>query len=721
MFTLADLGLPVERDLVGQTLSGCRVDRLLGRGGMGAVYLAHRLRDGRAVVVKVLAPELAADPLLRARFQREWVALAKVDPPHPNLVEVYDVLDLEQTPHIVMEYVEGFSLRRHLQENGRLAPEKAARAALDVARGLAVLHGLGLVHRDVKPDNVLLTPAGSAKLVDFGIAKDLFRSALTAPGQVLGTAAYMSPEQWDDGPVDGRSDVFALGAMLYHLLVGRPPFEGEDVHETADLARTGSYDPPRSIVAEVPLELELVVARALMPELRYRYPSSEELARDLERVLAGHPSAVPCLVAPEGERYALIPARRLTLGRDPKCAIQLDHEGVAPRHAQLRREADGFTLRALRGAGPILVDGLPLERGQVLRDGQRLRLGTVELVFHETGRGGDREPVIARCEAREEVSDGSLRALVQVGDPRVTAHLLEQLTPTPWVEARELALLSDLFGPEVGATVSERRRARDRGGRAGLTNRLAAITGTDLGPDPARWLAWWAQVRALAPIQLSASGRARPEYWLVEGERRVQVRGPVLVGRDPRCDLQLSDPRASRLLLRVIPVHERILIRAEAPGASLEGVPLEGGAFFEPGTTLDCPGARITLGVQLPQRAQNVGSDGLSRIDPGSFEALCDLAHPAVTTALVQHLASGQVASRLAGGALFPADPQGSARFEAALNELCEARSRRARELLPTLLGPRAGDLACCQALLATASLGPQVAPLYAWQSQSNA
>ena len=354
------------------------VERLLGRGGMGAAYLA-RAPGGPPVVLKLLAPEVAEDPRLRARFEREAAALRRL-PRHPSLVSIEDVADAAGEPCLVMGYVEGPTLADEICRQGRLAPDVAARLAQQVADGLQAAHAQGVIHRDVKPANVIVGPGGRATLVDFGVAKDLRRSALTVPGQLLGTAAYLAPELWSGEDVDARADLFSLGATLYHALVGVPPFEG-DLGELADQAEAGDYPPPREAFAEIPEELERVVVRLLMPDRTWRHASAGACARDLEGVLAGRPAATPCLVAPDGRRHALLPALRATLGRDPACDLVLDDASVSRRHAQVAREAGGFSLTDLGSSGGTFVGDERVTAPRLLLDGDRVRLGGLELRF----------------------------------------------------------------------------------------------------------------------------------------------------------------------------------------------------------------------------------------------------------------------------------------------------------------------------------------------------
>ncbi len=321
----------------GSVFAGCEVERLLGRGGAGAAYLARRQTDGRAMVLKFLAPEVAHDPDVRARFLREGQAQERT-PPHPNVVRVHGAHEERGLPFLVMDHAPGRTLLTLVQERGgRVPPREALGLARDVARGLSAVHAQGFVHRDVKPENVMVGPDGVARLLDFGLAKDLFQSGLTAPGQLLGTAYYMAPEQWDDArEATAETDLFALGATLYHLLAGRPPFDGADVTETFDLVESGDYPPLREVVPTLAGELgeavaddlERVVAQLLQPEVALRYALAEAAARDLDLLLGGQPARLPCLMVEQpaelaGRRVPLVPGRRWAIGREG-CAVTDD-------------------------------------------------------------------------------------------------------------------------------------------------------------------------------------------------------------------------------------------------------------------------------------------------------------------------------------------------------------------------------------------------------------
>jgi serine/threonine protein kinase len=251
------------------------LERQLGHGGMASVYAARDTGLDRTVAVKVLADNLAGDDDLRKRFLREARLAARLS--HPNVVNVFDAGEDDGRPYIVMELVEGETLA----ERGRVSPAEARRLALQAARGLAHAHEAGLVHRDIKPGNLLLRRDGTLKIADFGIAWAAETTALTQAGTVLGTAAYLAPEQALGEEVTPAADVYSLGAVLYELLTGRPPFEFESLPDLAEKQRAMAIAPVRELAPEVPRDLEDLVMRCLARNPSYR-PTAEELVRNLE-------------------------------------------------------------------------------------------------------------------------------------------------------------------------------------------------------------------------------------------------------------------------------------------------------------------------------------------------------------------------------------------------------------------------------------------------------
>ncbi|MEZ5236566.1 MAG: Stk1 family PASTA domain-containing Ser/Thr kinase [Acidimicrobiales bacterium] len=262
----------------------------IARGGMAEVYLARDQLLDRPVAIKVLFPEFAVDPSFVERFRREAQAAANLN--HPAIVGVYDWGSYEGTYFIVMEYVRGRALAEILRAEGTLHPDRAADIATDIAGALSFAHRNGVVHRDIKPGNVLISPQGQVKVTDFGIARAMTASSnenLTQTGSVMGTATYFSPEQAQGHAVDPRSDLYSLGVMLYEMLVGRPPFSGDGPVAIAYKHVQEAPVPLRQINPMVPAELEAICMKLLAKNPINRYASAEELRGDLRRYREGQP------------------------------------------------------------------------------------------------------------------------------------------------------------------------------------------------------------------------------------------------------------------------------------------------------------------------------------------------------------------------------------------------------------------------------------------------
>ena len=261
------------------------VEKPLGGGGMAVVYLAQDTDLGRRVAVKLLAENLADDQELRRRFVREARLAARLS--HPNVVAVYDAGEEDGRPYIVMECVEGESLAETVRREGRLEPDRVRELALQACAGLEHAHRAGLIHRDVKPGNLLVTGDATLKIADFGIAHAVEGTRLTEVGTVLGTAAYLSPEQASGEPVTPASDLYSLGACLYELLDGRPPYGYETIGEL--LARR-TWGPPPPL-GDVPADLGESILACLARDPAERPASAAALARRLASAPAGPTTA----------------------------------------------------------------------------------------------------------------------------------------------------------------------------------------------------------------------------------------------------------------------------------------------------------------------------------------------------------------------------------------------------------------------------------------------
>ena len=260
----------------------------IGRGGMADVFLAHDVLLDRQIALKVLFPEHAVDPNFVERFRREAQAVAGLN--HPNIVAVYDWGQYSNTYFMAMEYVKGRTLAEHLRREQRLTPRGAANIVSKIANALAYAHRNNVVHRDIKPANILIGENGDVKVADFGIARALdahHDAGLTQDGAVMGTATYFSPEQAKGEGLDLRSDLYSLGVVLYELLVGKPPFTGENALATAYMQVNETPQSIRSQVPTTPAEIEVVVSKCIAKDPSMRYSSAEELRDDLVRFMNG--------------------------------------------------------------------------------------------------------------------------------------------------------------------------------------------------------------------------------------------------------------------------------------------------------------------------------------------------------------------------------------------------------------------------------------------------
>jgi predicted Ser/Thr protein kinase len=276
------------------------IDSVLGQGGMAEVYLGTDRLLGRRVAVKVLGSHFARDTSFVTRFRREAQAAAALN--HPNVVSVFDTGSDDGTHYIVLEYIQGKTLARVIREDAPLLPQRAVEIVDSVAAGISFAHRNGIIHRDIKPGNIMLTPSGDVKVMDFGIARATASDSITQTATVLGTAAYFSPEQAQGGPVDARSDIYSLGCVLYEMLTAHPPFSGETPLAVAYRHVREDPVPPSQLNPDISPELDAIVLKCMAKNPDNRYQSAEELREELRRLQAGEPvTATPVLALPPTE------------------------------------------------------------------------------------------------------------------------------------------------------------------------------------------------------------------------------------------------------------------------------------------------------------------------------------------------------------------------------------------------------------------------------------
>ena len=311
--------------MIGQTISHYKITEKLGEGGMGVVYKAQDTTLDRPVALKFLAAQLLEDENARERFIREAKAAAALN--HPNICTVYEIDEAHEKSFIAMEFVEGGSVRERVRERP-LPLDEALDIAIQTAEGLQVAHDKGIVHRDIKASNLIVTPQGRVKIMDFGLAQLAGRSHFTKTNTILGTPAYMSPEQAQRLPTDRRTDVWSLGVVIYEMVAGRLPFQAEREEAVSYAIVHQEPEPLTALRVGVPVELDHIVGKALAKDPDERYQHVDEMMVDLrglrkaaESRRPGRDTARPSPQPPGGAPPAGVPAPRdeaRASGRHPK-------------------------------------------------------------------------------------------------------------------------------------------------------------------------------------------------------------------------------------------------------------------------------------------------------------------------------------------------------------------------------------------------------------------
>lgn len=335
---------------------------LLGRGGMAEVRKGTDARLGRAVAVKRLRTDLVGDATFLARFHREAQASASLN--HPSIVAVYDTGDEPSSdphgvpqPYIVMEYVAGRTLREILREGRKILPERALEITSGVLSALDYSHRAGIIHRDIKPGNIMLTPTGDVKVMDFGIARAISDASagMTQTAAVVGTAQYLSPEQARGETVDSRSDVYSTGCLLYELLAGRPPFTGDSPVSVAYQHVREVAPPPSTHDEDLPPEVDAIVMKALAKRVEDRYQSAAAMRTDIERFLAGRPVVAPPVDPVETTYYPPTPTAAVA---PVTTEVPVDEEPDPERRRAIWLWLLGFLIVALVAAAAVFLPSL---------------------------------------------------------------------------------------------------------------------------------------------------------------------------------------------------------------------------------------------------------------------------------------------------------------------------------------------------------------------------
>jgi YVTN family beta-propeller protein len=584
----------------GATFAGYSIEREIGRGGMGVVYLAAHERLDRRVALKLISPESAGDRLSRERFIRESRLAASIE--HPHAVPIYEAGDEDGTLFIAMRYVEGTDLRALLASEQWLAPDRAVGLLADVAGALDDAHGRGLVHRDVKPGNILIGDVGGedwAYLTDFGLTKRTSGSDLTESGDWVGTLDYASPEQIRGERLDARSDVYALGCVLIEALSGGVPFERPD--DVSKLYAHLNDEPPRlaEIAPDLPPAIQPVIDRALAKEPSERFPSTGDLARSAGSAFRGEPVTVPerSVAAGEaapgsGEREA--PTRKLGTRRPSRRVL------VATTAAVL--VAAALTLAGIEllggdsgSGGPAVADTIPVGSEPLA-----LAVGGGEVWVTNSGDGTITRIDPAKGDAGRPIRVGERPAGVAIGGGSV------------WVANSGSGMVSRL-DPRTGASRGEIRvGVRPSAIRFGFHRIWVANVNDDTLSriNPATGATDTEPIRVGSrPAGIAISAHS---VWVANSAdgtvSRIAASGDVLeaairVGNRPRGVGAGSD---------------YVWVTNELDGSVSRIEPFRGATAGEPIRVGTMP-AQVAVGVGAVWVA-NEGDDTVSRIDPGSGE-----------------------------------------------------------------------------------------------------
>jgi hypothetical protein len=445
---------------------------------MARVYLAHDEILDRDVALKVLREQFAHDEEFAERFKREALSAAALS--HPNVVSVYDRGQEAGTSYIAMEYVPGGTLKERISRGGPLDPKAANSIALQIAEALQAAHERGVIHRDVKSHNVLLTSSGGAKVADFGIARAASAATISQRSMVLGTASYMSPEQAMGKTVTPKSDLYSLGVVLYEMLTGELPYTAENPVAVSMKHVNDPLRPPRELNPEIPAELDALITKLLAKDPDGRYENAAQLAQDLRRLRDGLPPINANL--PGGAAGPTRPAPRATVPLPPAA-----RRGRGPRTPWILAATLALTALlgaigwALLGSPPEReagvevpsVEGLTQERAKQKLDASRF---TADVRLRESS-AADAGKVLAQSPAAGEWADQGSRVVLEVGDGPSTVKV-------PRVVGLSVSEAKAALG-EVGLTLGAQRMVPSDTAAEGIIVEQGYRAGTEVDPETA--------------------------------------------------------------------------------------------------------------------------------------------------------------------------------------------------------------------------------------------
>ena len=369
---------------IGRLLDGrYEILEVIGTGGMAVVYKARCHRLNRLVALKILKDEYARDEEFRRRFHAEGEAVAMLS--HPNIVQVYDVSSTEDANYIVMELIDGISMKQYMEKKGVLNWKETLHFSMLIAKGLEHAHSRGIVHRDIKPHNVMVLKNGSVKVMDFGIARVMNKSN-TLTKEALGSVHYISPEQAKGGHTDNRSDIYSLSVVMYEMMTGRPPYDGESAASVAIQHINGGAAMPSSLNPNIPVGLEQIIMKGMALELRDRYVSATEMLQDMEE-FRKNPGIVFDYHTILDDATRAIPTANLSRTLADK-AVEAK-TGVRPTTDSIRLREGGIPQRKVTGQVPVSTrDNESIRRAQQRRrveeqkrEAERSRVATTAVVI----------------------------------------------------------------------------------------------------------------------------------------------------------------------------------------------------------------------------------------------------------------------------------------------------------------------------------------------------